>query len=184
MAERADVLFGNLAYDPFNGTAVREPVPEYAPPKPREEPAAERPAVERPAEKVRVRPERAPARRQYVSVLAVIGSLCTAAALVMVLFSYIRLNAVSHESVRLQREIEQLQEENKRLRISYESAFKLEEVEKYAVSELGMVKAETGQVMYINNSQADRAAILGDPDAGGPAAGIARFFRRLTEYLR
>ena len=114
---------------------------------------------------------------------AVVGSLCAAVLLVLVLFSYIRLNAVSYESVRLQDEIERLQEEGKRLRISYESAFRLEEVEKYAVSELGMVKAETGQVMYINNTQADRAAILGDTGGSGPAARIARFFRRLTEYF-
>ncbi|MBP5166779.1 MAG: hypothetical protein ILP09_05925 [Oscillospiraceae bacterium] len=113
-----------------------------------------------------------------------VGSLCTAVLLVLVLFSYIRLNAVSVESVQLGQEIERLQEENKRLQISYESAFRLEEVEKYAVTELGMVKAETGQVMYINNSQADRAAILGSSGAGGPAEKIVRFFRRLAEYLK
>lgn len=183
MAEYSDALFGSVTYDSFSGTAVRKPEPAYSPALPRETTAPEAPA-ERPREKVRVAPERAPARRQYISVFAVIGTLCTAAVMVMILFSYINLNKISHQSVQLQQQIQKLEEENKKLTIAYESAFKLEDVEKYAMSELGMVKAEASQIMYINNGQNDRAEILGDTGVRKGADKVMRFLRRLMEYLK
>lgn len=178
MADYADILFGNLAYDTFSGTAV----PEYAPPLPQDEPDYERPA-ERPEEQAVPVPQTVPARRQYVSPFAVVGTLCVAAVMVMLLLSYIRLTAISNESVRLERQISALEDENTKLQIAYESAFKLEDVEAYAMSELGMVKAEQDQVMYINNTRQDRAVILDAGRKNGAAGKIGAYLRKLVEYI-
>lgn len=182
MADYADILFGNLAYDVFADNTA----PEYAPAFPQRSPELDRPA-EHPAERqdrqVKAAPVTAPVRKQYVSVFGVVGTMCVAAVMIMLLLSYIRLTAISNESVRFERQISALEEENTKLQIAYESAFKLEEVEAYAMSELGMVKAEQDQVMYINNTRQDRAIIL---EAGGEKTlmqKIGAYLKKTVEYI-
>ncbi len=73
-----------------------------------------------------------------MSAFAVVGFLCIAGLLFMVLLSYVSLTELSEETVGLKEELAVLEEEETRLLLKYESAFDLNAVESYATKVLGM----------------------------------------------
>ena len=81
----------------------------------------------------------------------------------------------------------QLQEQQTRLRIDYESAFNLTEIEDYAIHELGMQKPRSDQLYYISSSDAADTAVVLDQTAAEPLSLADRFGDFLTsivEYFR
>ena len=74
-----------------------------------------------------------------------------------------------------------------RLRIDYESAFNLTEIEDYAIHELGMQKPRSDQLYYISSSDAADTAVVLDQTAAEPLSLADRFGDFLTsivEYFR
>ncbi len=124
------------------------------------------PAVERP-ERAAAEPKTAQRNavrtkeRPGVSAFAVVGFLCIAGLLFMVLLSYVSLTELSEETVGLKEELAVLEEEETRLLLKYESAFDLNAVESYATNVLGMSKPGENQIFYIRSENIDRAMILG-----------------------
>ena len=145
-----NAVYGSLAYD-FNNPALY-PTTEYA--SPLEIPA-------RP-ERTKAAPRTAAAAKPKYAVapFAVLGLLVAALIFVAGIMAQIQLVDVTNSAVELNSEIEQLQREQVKLRIAYESAFNLAEIEDYAISSLGMQKASADQIVYIDTSAPDKAVAL------------------------
>ena len=79
---------------------------------------------------------------------------------VLLLFSYMRLNVLSDESAAMVKQLQELKEDKTRLEIRYESTFDLAEVETYAKTVLGMVKAGADQTTFVRSTEGDRAQVL------------------------
>ena len=169
----ADAVYGNLAYDiPLKRPAE---VPEA-----QSETQTDAYAEQR----ARIKQQTKAAPKQALSVFAIAGGVCIAVLMVLIVLSHISLSDVSEQTVALTAQMEELTAAEAKLQIQYESAFDLNEVERYAMSELGMVKAGEHQVRYITNEVADKAVILEVEDDGGLLGALQRFFDRISEYFR
>jgi len=153
-------VYGSLAYDFNNPELVPdvsyEPVPEVAAPT-------------REQEKAAVGRRAAVRSAQSVAPAAILGFLCAAVMLVLYLVVSIQLTTVSDESVRLTNQISELEYEQTKLRIAYESVFNLAEIEEYAIRELGMQKPRNDQIYYVDSSAPDKAVVLSGAESGSTA---------------
>ena len=82
------------------------------------------------------------------SLFRAIGFCFSAALMVLSLLTSIKLAAVNETAA--QRAVEQLKEENEIRRAAYENSVSLEEIERYAVEELGMQRCAPNQVFVLN----------------------------------
>ena len=135
----------------------------------------------RPRTRARVRPR----SNQIVSPGAVLGFAVAAMFLVLSLVAQIKLTEISNETVKLQTALSELKTQESKLKIEYEEAFNLTEIESFAVDELGMQKPYGDQVRYINATSPDNAVIL-QPEAPVEDSLIDRletFLMSLGEYF-
>ena len=116
----------------------------------RPETAAERNARRRAQAKAAVRPA------QKVSPMALLGFVCTAFLMVVLLLCYVRLNTISRSIVSMKSEIKQLEVEQVSLLTQHEKVFDLSAV-KEAAEAAGMVQPSDGQVYYITLPGEDQA---------------------------
>ena len=141
--------------------------------------------LERPQEKVSIRTKTKTAAKQGISLFAVAGWASVIVLAVALLMSYVELNTIANESYELREELEALQIEETKLQIEYESTFRLDEVEEYATTMLGMVRAGNDQVKYLSNRAVDQAVIL---DTNGVETGISAslksLFTTIAEYFK
>lgn len=121
-----------------------------------------------------------------ISPLTFVGFAVAVVMLVMMLFSYMQLAQISSESGLLLEQIDRLQEEQAKLKVRYESTFNLDEIEQYAINELGMVSPVASQMNYISFSAPDHAVILGETadEQPGVFGGIGEFLTSISEYFR
>ncbi len=91
--------------------------------------------------------------------LAAVGT----ALLILSLFMRAELTEINDKNVALGREAETLREENRRLRIEYEFAQDLVELEDKARSRLGMNSALQRRAEIIDTPAQDKAVIIADP---------------------
>ena len=163
---------GNAAYD-LHSTAAEE----YRYSAPVEMPHAPRTTVV---------PESVPTPKQAIAPLAVLGFAIAAVLIVVLLVARVQLSQASAEVSALEDQYTQLQEQQTRLRIDYESAFNLTEIEDYAIHELGMQKPRSDQLYYISSDATDTAVVL-DQNAAEPlslADRLGDFFSSILEYFR
>lgn len=165
---------GNAAYD-LHSTAAEE----YRYSAPVEMPHA-------PRTPEAVVPESVPTPKQAIAPLAVLGFAIAAVLIVVSLVARVQLSQASAEVSALEDQYTQLQEQQTRLRIDYESAFNLTEIEDYAIHELGMQKPRSDQLYYISSDATDTAVVL-DQNAAEPlslADRLGDFFSSILEYFR
>jgi cell division protein FtsB len=167
---RGYAAYGNLAYE--LDTAERD----------------ERRAKTREMPRIRSieREEIRPRARERVSPFAIAGFAVTAALLVMVLMSYIQLNAISDTTVALRKQLSELQTQNVTLTADYQKAFDLDAVEA-AAQDAGMTKASAGQIYYVDMSGDDSAVVYQPKDAtvlSSVFASMGRGIYALVEYFR
>lgn len=143
-------VYGSLAYDLNNPALYPE---EYGRP-------AERPETRT---QVRTRARTAPRAKQGIAPVSILGAAAAAFLLVIAISAQTALFALSGESVKLEQTLSELETEQTRLRIAYESVFNLAEVEDYAVHTLGMQKPTADQIFYIDTAAPDKAVVI---DAG------------------
>ena len=120
------------------------------------------------------------------SPLAVLGFAIAAVLIVVSLDARVQLSQASAEVSALEDQYTQLQEQQTRLRIDYESAFNLTEIEDYAIHELGMQKPRSDQLYYISSDATDTAVVL-DQNAAEPLSLADRLgdsFSSILEYFR
>lgn len=166
---------GNAAYD-LRSTAAAEYL--YSAP-------VEMPHAPRTTEAVV--PESVPTPKQAIAPMAVLGFAIAAVLLVISLVARVQLSQASAEVSALEDQYTQLQEDQTRLRIDYESAFNLTEIEDYAIHELGMQKPRSDQLYYISSSDATDTAVVLDQNAAEPlslADRLGDFFSSIVEYFR
>lgn len=167
-------VYGSLAYD-FNNPALN---PEY------EEHWSVQHQVESPAiEEEQAQAQTAPKTMQAIAPFSVIGLVLAAVLFVFALMAQIQLTTVSDEAVALTDKIAQLETEQTRLRIEYESAFNLTEIEEYAISELGMQKPRSDQIFYLDSATPDKAEILSPEESDGLLDRVSDFVGSMGEYL-
>lgn len=166
---------GNAAYD-LHSTAAEEY--RYSAP-------VEMPHAPRTTEAVV--PESVPTPKQAIAPLAVLGFAIAAVLIVVSLVARVQLSQASAEVSALEDQYTQLQEQQTRLRIDYESAFNLTEIEDYAIHKLGMQKPRSDQLYYISSSDATDTAVVLDQNAAEPlslADRLGDFFSSILEYFR
>ncbi len=181
MAEYADVLLGSLAYRDAARAGAAMPQTE-APRHEREYGAPRERTAPRPSEAVCAKSAAKARSRQTLPLFAVAGTLLVSLVMVRLLVSYVSLTKLSSEAAELERSIAELREERAKLEIEYESAFNLKEIERYAMAELGMVKAGNEQKVYLNSSLDDKTVMLGGKRPG-MLEKIKAFFGSVLAYL-
>lgn len=187
LENRRTSTYGSLAYDLSSvATAPRE-IPLEVPQSPEREQTGTR-TREQARPTVRTRTRKKALERPGVSPLAVIGTIAVLVVLVLLLLSYVQMTMISSETVGLNEQIAQLEEENTQLSIQYESTFDLTEIERYAVAELGMVKANNAQIHQLNSQEEDHAVILGEAATEEESLSIfdriELFFYSIVEFFR
>ena len=94
-----------------------------------------------------------------VAPFAVVGSLVVACLLIMVVYGYVQLYDATSQVGALNSQLTQVQEENAKLRSSYESSINLTKIEEQAQS-YGMRQPTSNQKVYLNISGTDKAEVL------------------------
>ena len=93
-------------------------------------------------------------------VMLTVLALVSAVMLMLSLFARVRLTELNDENVAYRQEAEELLEENRRLRIEYEFAQDLDELEKEAKSRLGMQSSLQRRPEEIDTPTEDKAMII------------------------
>lgn len=93
---------------------------------------------------------------QKPSNMIMLGFLCAAGLLVVLLFCYVQMNTISRSIVSMKKDINQLEIEHVSLMTQYEQTFDLSVV-KEAALEAGMIQPGDSQVYYINLPGEDQA---------------------------
>lgn len=122
---------------------------------------------------------------QALSPVAVIGLMCSAVLLVFMLMARIQFTTVSDNAVALEQKLSDLQVEQTRLLIDYESVFNMTEIEEYATSVLGMQRPRDEQIYYLNSSVPDKAEVFEETDEKkGPLDRLLDMLASIGEYFR
>lgn len=116
----------------------------------RPETAMERNARRRAQAKAAARPA------QKVSAMALLGFVCTAFLMVVLLLCYVRLNTISRSIVSMKTEIKALEVEQVSLLTQYEQTFDLSAVKEAALA-AGMRQPSESQIYYISLPGEDQA---------------------------
>ena len=100
------------------------------------------------------------------------------------LYSHIALNEVSNDLLNAKAELTKLEGEAGSLQVSIDSKNSMEEIERIATEELGMVKIENYQIQTINLLTDDTVEIVKDqPTNDSWWDGVVAEFNILWEYL-
>jgi len=152
-----------------------------------DEPAAEPVEIplhqERTLQRQKERAAAAARRLPGISVFAVLGSLTAAVLMVFVMLAQISYNDIAAETVSLKAEIQDLTEQQRRLKITYENVIDMKEIEQYARDVLGMSKPEADQIAIIWRNPDDKAEVISESDENS-LDGMGLFISSLMEYFR
>lgn len=170
-------VFGSLAYDFNNPELYRD---EYSA-------APERVARPKPQTqtqtRVHTRAKTAARTRQSIAPASIAGVLVAAFLFVIAIMAQAQLVGISAESVSLQNELAALEDTQTKLKIRYESAFNMSDIEDYATESLGMQKPRADQIYYIDTSAPDKAVVIAESESTGFADRVSDFFSGFTAYF-
>lgn len=129
----------------------------------------------------------APRRRRKAgirpSLLACIAILAVTSA--YILFCQMQLTQITAQVSEQSDKLDELAAENVSLTTKKVNSMNLDEVEKYAANELGMVKIDNSQIEYVELTNPDSVTVA---DSGISLdtlfAGLARSFSAIVEYIR
>jgi len=100
------------------------------------------------------------------------------------LYSHIALNEVSRELLVAKKELSSLEGQAGALQVSIDSKNSMDEIERIATEELGMVKIENYQIQTINLLTDDTVEIIKDePKNDSWWDGVVQEFNIIVEYL-
>lgn len=113
--------------------------------------------------------------------------LCVLVFMIMggyLLYSHIALNEVSSDLLAAKSDLTKLEGETGALQVSIESKNSMDEIERIATEELGMVKIENYQIQTINLLTDDTVEIIKDEPTGNSWwDGVVAEFNIVLEYL-
>jgi len=168
-----NAVYGSLAYDFNNPELTAEEYSTAATPK-------TRPQVQT---RVQTRARAAVHTRQSIAPLSIVGILIAAFLFVITISAKAELIGISDSSVTLQRELDTLEEQQAKLRIRYESAFNMSDIEDYAIHSLGMQKPKADQIYYIDTSAQDKAVVIAQEESKGFVDSVSDMLIGIGEYL-
>lgn len=175
---------GSNAYDlsrmRYNAGAVPAEI-EHEPYRSAPEPATT------PARVPSAKPAHKKSRRAYymLSLTAAAGFAVVAVMMVFVLLAHVRYAAVTNDTVKLQTQLAQLTEQERKLKIAYGNAFEGNKVEQYATHQLGMSKPSETQVGTITSSIQDKAVVADtNRDDGKHSENMFTFLASLVAYFK
>ena len=177
-AEAARVL--DYSGSGYYGSAAPAEVP-YARPyeRPEEIPAPRE--LARPVERAK---EVGLQSKPAVSLFALFGAVFAAVLMVFVVLAQISFSEIAGERVRLNAQMYELAEQERRLEIEFENAIDMKEVERYARDTLGMSRPENSQIAIVRSIPVDTAEIIEAGGAEGRLSGLGSFLSSLLEYFR
>jgi hypothetical protein len=104
--------------------------------------------------------------------------------MLFVVLAQISYNEIASETVRLNAQLTELKEQERKLEISFESVIDIKEVERYARDTLGMSRPDADQVAIIQSIPIDRAVIIDSEGEEGILSGLGSFLSSLLDYFR
>ncbi len=153
---------GSNAYD-LNRIRAYSAEPERIPfTKPVRQPPVK--AEPKPAQRTAPKPAHRAQKAYGVSLFAITGFIVVAVMMVFVLLAHVRYNEVTSETVRLQERLEELTEQERKLKIDYENTFDVFAVEQYATNVLGMTKPDESQMGSVQLTVSDKAVVVSAED--------------------
>ena len=123
-------------------------------------------------------------RAPSVSLFAVFGAIFAGFLMFFVVLAQISYNEVASETVRLNAQLSELTEQERRLEIEFESVIDIKEVERYARDTLGMSKPDAGQVAVIGSMSFDSVEIFDGGNEDASTSDIGSFISSLLGYLK
>lgn len=172
-------VFGSLAYDFDNPELYRE---EYSTAQPAARPKARPQTAVR--TRVHTRAKTAVHTRQSLAPASVLGMFVAAFLAVVAILAQAQMVGISSQSVKLQSQLAELEEQQSKLRIAYESAFNMAEIEDYATHILGMQKPRADQIFYIDTSSPDKAVVVAQGGNDGFVDRVSDYLSGALEYFR
>ena len=168
MAEPARAYARNLDY---GGTSAPADA-AYAAPAPQ--------AV--PAPVPRSRP--APKSTYSISVVAILGALVVFALMIFLMLAHVYHTGLNTQTVRLNAQLNELTEQQRRLDIDFERAVDMGWIYQYARDVLGMSRPDGDQVFVVYSAPQDRAETLSVDDGESGLRQFGSFLSSLLEYFR
>ena len=170
-------VYGSLAYD-FNHPELYQEEYSAAPervarPKPRTQTQT----------KVHTRARTAVHTKQSIAPMSIVGMLVAAFLCAVAIMAQTQLVGISADSTALQSELNQLEDQQAKLKIRYESAFNMSDIEDYAIKSLGMQKPKADQIYYIDTSAPDKAVVIADGEEMGFVDSVSDFISGFAAYF-
>jgi len=123
----------------------------------------------------------APKTNMFGKAVAFIAVMLVMSAIIM---NYVKLTELSDQAYKLQQQYNALREEEAVLIAQKEQKFTLENVEKYAVQNLGMVKLDQSQITYVELTNPDKVEIADEEEQTSTfMRGFLKAFNVVVEYL-
>ena len=118
-----------------------------------------------------------------VSMFAVFGTVFAGFLMVFVVLAQISYTEIASETVRLNAQLSELTEQERRLEIEFERAIDMKYVERYARDALGMSRPDADQIAVIRSIPVDSAEIISSGEDDGALSGFGMFISSLLEYF-
>ena len=164
--------YGSLAYQPEyqRGSA--------APARRAHEPERERRPRVQPRTQTAARPQVEVRAQSAVAPFAIIGFIAVALWALLLVMTSAQLAMANNEIVNLDDSITQLQREEKMLMAEYELAYDLNAIEQELISSGQMVKASSGETVFLDMSEGDNVVYY-----EAAQEGISGLIRQVEEFL-
>lgn len=164
--------YGSVAYQPEYEYGTAAPARRSRQPQ-----RVERPRVQ-PREQVAVRPQVEVRTQSAVAPFAIIGFAAVALCALLLVMSSARLAMVNDETVTLRSTLSDLQSEEKVLQAQYELAYDLSAIEAALTADGSMVKASSGQVVYLDLFEGDNVVYYEAAERG-----LSGLIRQAEQFL-
>ena len=116
--------------------------------------------------------------------MSIIGVAAAALLVVIAILAQAQIVGISSKSVELQQQLDELEEQQSKLRIEYESAFNMAEIEDYAIHVLGMQRPRADQIFYIDTSSPDKAVVVASGSNDGFVDRVSDYLSGVASYFR
>lgn len=164
--------YGSMAYQPEYQRGTAAPARRV-----REPERVQRPRVQ-PRTQTAARPQVEVRTQSAVSPFAIIGFVAVALCALLIVMTSARLAMANDEIVDLNNTLSQLQSEEKALMAQYELAYDLNAIEASLIADGSMVKATSGQTIYLDMSEGDNVVYYEAAEAG-----ISGLIRQVEQFL-
>lgn len=168
--------YGNVAYQPEFDQSAAPSRRSVQRPR-REEEGVRRPRVQ-PRTRTVARPDVEVRQQTAVAPFAIVGFVAVALCALLLVMTSAQIAMVNDETVALRSTLSDLQDEEKVLLAQYELAFDLAAIEEMFTADGSMVKAGSGQTVYLDLSEGDNVVYYEAAESG-----LSGFVRQVEQFL-